>query len=97
VGGPGDEAAEAAKQLSVDLETFDSVDELETMGEHVWRRSCVAKELGLSTAVAHRHQPAALGRESTPVRSRSDVVPASSEKQPSSSPVDLEHLTVWTS
>jgi hypothetical protein len=33
VGGPGDAAAEAAKQLSVDLETFDSVDELETMGE----------------------------------------------------------------
>ena len=33
IGGPGDEAAEAAKQLSVDLETFDSVGELETMGE----------------------------------------------------------------
>lgn len=32
IGGPGDEAAEAAKQLSVDLETFDSVGELETMG-----------------------------------------------------------------
>jgi hypothetical protein len=41
VGGPGDEAAEAAKQLSVDLETFDSVDELETMGEHVLRQTCL--------------------------------------------------------